>query len=123
MLQRIGQIAINVRDLDRAVAFYRDVLGVKFLFQAPPALAFFDIGGVWLMLAPPDTKELDHPSSLLYFDTDDILAEHQRMAGLGAEFISKPHAVHRDQGRELWLADFRDTEGNILALRQWRNTA
>ena len=123
MLQRIGQIAINAYDVDRATAFYRDVLGIKHLFSAPPKLSFFDIGGLWLMLAPPDTKELDHPSSLLYFDTDDILAEHARMEGLGVQFITKPHAVHRDQGRELWLADFRDSEGNTLVLRQWRNAA
>src|SRR4051812_42351932 len=123
MLQRIGQIAINVHDLNRATEFYRDVLGIRFLFSAPPALSFFDIGGIMLMLAPPDTKALDHPSSLLYFDTEDILAEHARMEGLGVRFITKPHAVHRDQGRELWLADFHDTEDNILVLRQWRNAA
>lgn len=119
MLSKIGQIAINVQDVDRATAFYRDKLGLKFLFAAP-SLAFFDAGGCWLMLSPPVEREFDHPASILYFDVDDIGAEHQRMKGNGVEFRTEPHAVHREATRELWLADFRDGEGNTFALRTWK---
>ena len=119
MLNKIGQIAINVRDVDRATAFYRDVLGLTFLFAAPQ-MAFFDVGGVWLMLGLPVEPEFDHAASILYFDVDDIQAVYETMQGRGAEFRTAPHVVHRDGSRELWLADFRDTEGNTFALRRWK---
>ncbi len=122
MLKRIGQIAINVHDLARATAFYRDALGLRFLFEAPPSLAFFEIDGVMLMLSPAERPELDHPSSLLYFDVDDIGAAHTTLRAKGVEFLDEPHRVHRDGERELWLAAFRDTEGNMFALRTWKPT-
>src|SRR5206468_12697595 len=71
-LSRIGQIFVNVKDLDRAIAFYRDTLGMQFLFQAPPAMAFFDCSGVRLMLGVPERPDLDHPASLIYYRVDDI---------------------------------------------------
>jgi methylmalonyl-CoA/ethylmalonyl-CoA epimerase len=119
VLSKIGQIAINVRDMERATAFFRDTMGLKFLFAAPN-LAFFDAGGIWLMLSPPTEREFDHPASLLYFDVDDIAAEHARMKSAGVEFRTEPHVVHRDATRELWLADFRDTEGNTFVLRSMK---
>ena len=69
---RIGQIAVNVKDIDRAVAFYRDRLGLRFLFTAPPNMGFFDCGGVRLMLGVPTEPRFEHPSSILYFQVDDI---------------------------------------------------
>ena len=124
MLKGIGQIAINVHDLERATAFYRDVLGIRFLFSAPPQLAFFEIGGITLMLSPPnENPEFDHPSSLLYFDVDDIHAAHAALREKGVEFREEPHRVHRDGERELWLAAFRDTEGNTFVLRTWQRAA
>lgn len=119
MLNKIGQIAIIVHDVDRATAFYREVMGLKFLFSAPH-MAFFEVAGVWLMLSLPSEKEFDHPSSILYFDVDDIGAAHQAMQAKGAKFRKEPHVVHRDGNRALWLADFYDTEGNTFALRQWK---
>jgi methylmalonyl-CoA/ethylmalonyl-CoA epimerase len=115
-LERVAQIYINVKELERATAFYRDVLGLKFLFAAPPGLAFFDCGGVRLMLGRADRPELDHPSSILYFHTADIARVHARLAELGVDFLTGPHLVHRAESYDLWLADFRDSEGNILAL-------
>ena len=120
MLSKIGQIAIRVMNLERATACYRDVLGLKFLFAAP-GLAFFDAGGTWLMLSPAELPEFDHPASILYFDVDDIGAEHARMRSAGVEFRAEPHRVHKEPRRELWLADFLDGEGNTYALRQWKN--
>jgi methylmalonyl-CoA/ethylmalonyl-CoA epimerase len=115
-LSRIGQIAMNARDLDRAVAFYRDTLGIPFLFKAPPALAFFDCAGVRLLLDQPQDKEFDHPGSILYFAVDDIRAMHAHLLARGVAFRSEPHLIARLPDREVWMAFFDDTEGNTLAL-------
>lgn len=119
MLGKIGQIAVNARDIDRATAFYRDALGMTLLFAAPPGLAFFDAGGTWLMLSLPSAPEFDHASSILYFDVPDITAAYQTLKARGVEFRSEPHVIHRQERRELWLCDFRDSEGNTHALRCW----
>ena len=113
-LHRIGQILVTARDLDRAVRFYRDTLGMTYLFQVP-RMAFFDCGGVRLMLGIPDAI-VDHPASVIYYQVDDIQAAHQTLAGRGVEFITEPHLVAKMEKVALWLADCRDSEGNILAL-------
>ena len=115
-LARIAQIFVYAKDLDRAVAFYRDVLGMRFLFQAPPQMAFFDCGGIRLMLGVPDRPELDHASSILYFQVDDIQATHATLASHGVAFVTAPHKVADLGDRDLWLADFHDSEGNLHAL-------
>ncbi len=114
-LGRLHQIAQPVHDIDRAVAFYRDVLGVPFLFAAPPSLAFFDCGGVRLMLSPPSPGH-DHPGSVLYFAVEDIQAMHRVLADSGAVFSEPPTKIATLPDREVWLAPFIDTEGNTLAL-------
>lgn len=119
MLSKIGQIAISVKDLERATAFYRDALGLTFLFGAP-RLAFFQAGEQWLMLSPPEDKEFDHPSSVLYFDVADVAAEHRDLKARGVAFRDEPHVIHRQEGKELWMTFFRDSEGNTLALRSWK---
>ena len=115
-LSQIGQIAMVVRDLDRAVAFYRDVLGMQLLFQAPPKLAFFDCGGVRLMLDVPEEPEFDHPGSILYYKVDDIHDAWATLRERGVEFRDEPHLVARMPDHELWMTFFRDPEGNTLAL-------
>jgi len=114
-LARIGQIAINAHDVDRATAFYRDVLGLKHLFRAGQ-LSFFDCGGVRLMLDRPEKPEFDHPSSVLYFQVGDIRATHQRLKDAGAKFEDEPHVIALMPTYDLWMTFFRDTEGNLLAL-------
>jgi methylmalonyl-CoA/ethylmalonyl-CoA epimerase len=114
-LSQIGQIAINVQDVERATAFYRDTLGMRFLF-AFPGLAFFDCGGVRLMLSRAEDPKLDHPASILYYRVADIEATHQALAARGVRFERGPHLVARMPDHELWLADFYDSEDNILAL-------
>jgi methylmalonyl-CoA/ethylmalonyl-CoA epimerase len=114
-LQRIHQISIRTQDTARAVAFYRDALGLKLLFEAPPRLAFFDCGGVRLMLSPAE-PEFDHQGSVIYFAVDDITASHAALAGAGVTFRSEPHMIAKLPDREVWLADFVDSEGNVLAL-------
>src|SRR5205823_3270093 len=115
-LSRIGQIFVNVKDLDRAISFYRDTLGMQFLFQAPPNMAFFDCGGIRIMLGIADRPDLDHPASIIYYKVDDIERVYETFKARGVEFIVKPHLVAPMPTYDLWLADFKDSEGNILAL-------
>jgi catechol 2,3-dioxygenase-like lactoylglutathione lyase family enzyme len=114
-LGQIGQIAINVKDLKRAVAFYRDTLGMRFLFDAPN-LAFFDAGGVRLLLGVPEKAEFDHPTSILYYKVDDIQSAFEALQARGVSFEDKPHIIARLPDRDVWMTFFRDSENNVLAL-------
>lgn len=115
-LTRVAQIAVAVTDLPRAIAFYRDVLGLPFLFQAPPGLAFFDVGGVRLMLGLPEGGGSDHPTSVLYYQTADIHASTAALKARGVAFESEPHKVASLGKVDLWMAFCRDSEGNLLAV-------
>src|SRR5947208_14085192 len=114
-ISRIGQIAINVRDLDRATAFYRDTLGLPFLFSAGK-LTFFDCGGVRLMLSRPERPGLDHPSSILYCVVPDITAAHRQLLDQGVKFEGEPHLIDRMPDHDLWLGGFRDYEQKVITL-------
>ena len=114
-LSGIGQVAVNVRDLKRATAFYGDTLELPLLLEAP-GLAFFDCGGVRLMLSRPEKPEFDHPGSILYYRVADIQGAAKILAARDVRFESEPHLVARLPDHELWMAFFRDTEGNLLAL-------
>jgi methylmalonyl-CoA/ethylmalonyl-CoA epimerase len=111
----VGQVALNVRDVGRAVEFYRDVLGLPFLFQIPNA-AFFDCGGVRLMLGTPEKPEFDHPASILYYRVPDLHAAHASLRAAGIATEDEPHRVARMPDHELWMFFLRDPEGNLLAL-------
>jgi catechol 2,3-dioxygenase-like lactoylglutathione lyase family enzyme len=111
----IGQICVNAHDLPRAVRFYQEALGLRLLFQVP-RMAFFQCGEVRLMLGLPEKPEFDHPSSILYFRVEDIAGAHAAMTRHGVRFEAAPHVVHRAQDHELWLAFFKDSEGNQQAL-------
>jgi predicted enzyme related to lactoylglutathione lyase len=115
-LSAIGQIAVNVHDVDRAVEFYRDKLGMKFLFSAPPSLAFFDCAGIRLMLSPPARPEFDHPSSIIYFNVDDIQSAFTTLSERGVKFEEKPAFVANMGTHDLWIGSFRDSENNLLAM-------
>ncbi|MBI1808222.1 MAG: VOC family protein [Ignavibacteria bacterium] len=114
-LSTIGQIAVNVHDLRRATAFYRDTLGMKFLFEVPK-LAFFDCGGVRLMLSVPEKPEFDHPASIIYYKVNDINVAHDVLTSRGVQFEDKPHLIAHLPDHDLWMAFFRDCENNVLAL-------
>lgn len=116
-LSTIGQIAVNAHELERATAFYRDKLGMKLLFAVPPKMSFFDCDGVRLMLSLPDKPEFDHPSSILYFSVDDIQAAVTTLKQRGVQFEEEPHAVADMGAYVLWMAAFRDSENNMLALQ------
>ena len=115
-LSSVVQIAVNAHDVERAIAFYRDKLGMKHLFSAPPNLAFFDCDGIRLMLSPPAKPEFDHPSSIIYFNVDDIQQATQTLSERGVKFEEQPVFVANMGTYDLWLASFRDSENNLLAL-------
>ncbi len=115
-LAAIRQVSMNARDLPRAVAFYRDRLGMRHLFDAGPTMSFFDCGGIRLMLAVADRPEFDHPGSILYFAVDDIQAAHETLASRGVAFREAPNLVARLPDREVWMAFLFDSEGNTLAI-------
>ena len=114
-LSQIGQIAMPVRDVEKAIAFYRDVLGMRFLFQAPPGLGFFDCAGVRLMLDGPAAAQAGR-GSVLYYKVEDIEDAFATLAGRGVAFEGKPHLIAKMPDHELWMAFFRDPDQNLLAL-------
>lgn len=114
-LSQIGQISVNVHDLERARDFYRDVLGMKYLYSLP-TMAFFDCNGIRLMLSLPEKPEYDHPSSILYFKVPDIHAAYDTLHSLNVPIESKPVMVAQMKKHDLWMSFFRDTEQNLLAL-------
>ncbi len=114
-LNRIGQIAVPVSDIDRAVAFYRDVLGMQLLFQAPPGLGFFDCGGIRLMLDAAAKKNAGN-CSVIYYKVDDLTSSFNDLSNRGVIFESKPHLIAKMPDHELWMAFFRDPDRNLLAL-------
>ena len=115
-IARLGQIQIRTHDVERAAEFYEKVLGLRLLFKAPPGLAFFDLGGVRLMLGRPEKPEFDHAGSILYFAVPDIEAAHAGMKAKGVRFEDEPHLVTRMPDHDLWMTFFRDSEDNLLAL-------
>jgi len=115
-LSAIGQIALPVRDLRRAVAYYRELLRVPFLFEAPPGLAFFDCAGIRLMLDTTTAQKTASGGSILYYRVEDIAFAYNTLKSRGIEFEDAPHLIHKFPDHELWMCFFRDSEGNNLAL-------
>jgi methylmalonyl-CoA/ethylmalonyl-CoA epimerase len=116
----LGQVAFTVSDVPRSTAFYRDAVGLRFLFAAGPALAFFDLGGVRLMLSAPEGDFRPGASSVLYLRVTDIHAAHAAMQGRGVEFVDEPHLVAPMPDHDLWMCFFRDPDGHTLALMSER---
>jgi methylmalonyl-CoA/ethylmalonyl-CoA epimerase len=117
-LQEIAQIAINAKDIARATAFYRDVLELPLLFEVPPKMAFFNCGGIRLMLSLPENASYDHPGSILYYRVTDIEGTAATLKSRGVTFEGEPHLIAKMPDHELWMSFFRDTEGNVLALME-----
>jgi len=114
-LNTIGQVSVPVENLSRAVAFYRDQLGLPFLFEVP-GMAFFDCHPTRLMLSLPEAQGEPAGSSILYFLTDDIQAAAHELADRGVEFLQPPHLVAKMTDHDLWMAFFVDSEANTMAL-------
>lgn len=114
-IENVGQIAITTHDLPAAVEFYRDKLGLEFLFDAGH-MAFFMCGAVRLMVAVPENADVDHPSSIIYFRVPDIEAAHAELIGRAVPFEDKPHLIATMPDHDLWMAFFRDPDRNLLGL-------
>ena len=112
----VGQLMIPVEDFDRGVAFYKDVLGLPFLFSAPPQMAFFMCGSVRLLVGVMPAGSPAQRGSAIYFRISDIQGVASSLRNRGVKFLAEPHLVHRTQTSELWLAEFTDPDGNQLAL-------
>jgi methylmalonyl-CoA/ethylmalonyl-CoA epimerase len=112
----IGQLLIPVDNFERGVAFYRDVLGLPFLFAAPPQMASFACGSIRVLVGvmPPGAKT--QRGSAIYFSVKDIDGVFASLSAAGVRFTANPHVVHRTPQSELWLAEFNDPDGNQLAL-------
>lgn len=117
-LSRIKQIAVPVNSVEKAKAFYRDALGMQHLFDAPPALSFFDCGGVRLMLCGPEAqgKDGDTQHAVLFYDTADIKTTYAQIKASGAPSLADPHIIARMNGREVWVAELSDGQGNNVSL-------
>ena len=113
-LRQIGQVRVAVSDIDRAVSFYRDTLGMSFIFQFP-GMAFFDLDGTRLMLVDPQSRDFGG-ESVIYYRVEDIGRAHAALTERGVDFSDAPHVVHQDDRHELWMAFFRDPDRNVLAL-------
>ncbi len=114
-LNEIGQVNLNVKNVEEAICFYRDTLGLTLLFSVEN-MAFFDCNGIRLMLSKPEKELFDHPGSVIYFKAEDLLGTYEQFRKDGVTFTSKPHMV-TDMGQyELWMAFFKDVDGNVLAL-------
>ena len=111
----VGQVLVPVTDLDRAIGFYRDTLGLPFLFAAPPQMSFFQAGNVRLLVGVPEKLPIERGSAI-YFKVADIQAVYDTLKSRGAAMGTPPHVVHRTPTMHLWLCEFRDPDGNTLAL-------
>lgn len=116
----LGQIALTVGDVSRSTAFYRDLVGLRFLFAAGPTLAFLDLGGVRLMLSAPEGDFKPGSSSVLYLRVDDIRGSHAAMRDRGVHFVDEPHLVAPMPDHDLWMCFFTDPDGHTLALMSER---
>ena len=117
-LSQIHQIAITVADVDAALAFYRDALGLTFLFQPAPTLAFLQAGDVRLMLTTPQGAGAVGANSILYFTVDDIVATQAALVARGATEERPPQLAARMPDHELWTGFLRDPDGNLVGLME-----
>lgn len=122
LVSRIGQISVTVRDLDAAADFYRDTLGLRELFRAG-GMAFLRCGDQRVMLALPEEPEGPTPSSILYFEVQDLDGAHAHLVEVGVPFERGPHKVADLGNRELWMAFFRDPDDHLMALMSERTPA
>lgn len=118
-INSIYQVSVSVDDLDGAIDFYRDKLGIKFIAKFPPGLAIFDCDGVHLMLSSVP-GESSTGNSVIYFDVPDIQVGYKTLKGRGVEFIREPHVIHSTDNYELWMAFFKDSDGNTMAIADER---
>lgn len=121
-LSKLAQIALGTRDLQKAIAFYRDTLGLKLMFEVS-GMAFFDAGGVRLMIGPSHTGKPPVGDAYLYFDAGDWAVTEKALETRGVAFEKPAQIVQRAEGKEHALRFFKDPDGNPLAIMGWRAAA
>lgn len=112
-IQKINQIGVSVKDINRAVNFYK-ALSLPLLFSTD-TMAFFDCNGTRILLSLPEKEEFSHPSSVIYFQVDNIKETYEKFMNDGISFVDEPHIVAKMDGIETWMTFFKDTEGNTHA--------
>ena len=112
----LGQVALSVSDVAGSTAFYRDAIGLRFLFAAGPSLSFLDLGNARLMLSAPEGEFTPGSSTVLYMKVADITASYDAMRGRGVEFIDAPHLIAPMPDHDLWMTFFKDPDGHTLGL-------
>jgi methylmalonyl-CoA/ethylmalonyl-CoA epimerase len=112
----VGQLLIPVESLERGIAFYRDTLGLRYLFSAPPQMSFFQAGSVRLLVGVPEAGQPSLRGSAVYFKVEDIHGVYETLVARGVQFGAPPHMIHKTDTMELWLTEFKDPDGNHLAL-------
>jgi len=112
----VGQVALTVSDVARSTAFYRDAVGLRFLFAAGPSLAFLDLGNLRLMLSAAEGEFTPGSSTVIYLRVADILASHSALLARGVTFVDEPHLVASMPDHDLWMCFFRDPDHHTLAL-------
>jgi predicted enzyme related to lactoylglutathione lyase len=115
-ITKISQLALVVHDVARAEQFYKDTLGLKHLFGVPGKLSFFEVGGTRIMLSLPE-PQVSHKSAIVYFDVADIHAAHEELRAKSTPHLGTPHVVGKLGDKEVWIAEFQDPDGNMLALQ------
>ncbi len=115
MIEKVGQIGVPVKDLSRAINFYKEKLELPLLFNTD-SMAFFECNGLRIMLTLPEKEKFDHPSSVIYFQVNHIKDAYERLIEKQVTFISEPHVVTKIGQTETWMVFFEDTEGNTHAL-------
>ncbi|MBP3952638.1 VOC family protein [Bacillus suaedae] len=115
LIQRVGQIGVPVKDLTRALDFYKEKLGLTLLFNTE-SMAFFECNGLRLMLSLPEKDQFTHASSVIYFHVEDIKTTYEHLISKEVVFIDEPHVVAKMGQTETWMVFFKDTEGNTHAL-------
>lgn len=114
--RKLTQVALTVTDLERAIAFYRDVLGLPLLFQVPPGMAFFDLGGTRLLLGNQVPQGWQPGGAVLYLDAPDLPALAQALEARGLNFAGPALILQPQAAHDLMLREFHDPDGNALAL-------
>lgn len=115
IIQKIGQIGVPVKDINRALNFYKEKLGLSLLFNTD-SMAFFICNGMRLMLTLPEKDEFAISSSVIYFEVNNIKDTYENLLGKEVMFIDEPHVVAKMGQIETWMVFFKDTEDNMHAL-------
>ena len=115
-VEGVRQIAVTVADVDQALAFYRDILGLEFLFAPSPELAFVDAGNVRIMLSVPQGAGTVGANSIIYFAVDGIEDAFSRFVEAGAKCEREPALAARMPDHELWIGFLRDPDGNLVGV-------